>query len=192
MALQLDRVVRDGDGARDQSHLRTCQRGECVVVARRPRPRRPTHRRSGSDGGDRRCSGSRRRTGRRRGRRSDRSSSGRRRGVRRCVGSSGAGVAVGKASASQGICRFKPARDMLHIEAELLDVNEPARGEAVDVLLRAQPRDCLRRCQAGSVEHAQTVHHREQLEDVWWLVLLGCRQLAVLVRDGGGRHHPAV
>ena len=38
---------------------------------------------------------------------------------------------VGKAPASQGISRVKPARDILHVEAELLDLVEPAREEAV-------------------------------------------------------------
>ena len=33
-------------------------------------------------------------------------------------------------------------------------------------------------------EHAQGVHHREQLEDVRRVGLLGCRQLAALVRHG--------
>ena len=49
----------------------------------------------------------------------------RRGGVRRFAGSIGTGVAVGKAPASQGICWVK------HIEAELLDLVEPAREEAV-------------------------------------------------------------
>ena len=66
-ALRLDRVERDGDSDRGQSHLRTFQWGEGVFEARRPRPCRPTCSSSGSDGGDRRHSGRRRRTRRRRG-----------------------------------------------------------------------------------------------------------------------------
>ena len=114
-SLRMDRVQvgMDGDCARGQSHLRTFQRGEGVLEARRPRPCRLTPRRSGSDGGDRRRRG-------------------RQRGVR--VGSSGAGVAVRKAHGSQRIW-VKPARDMLHVEAEILDLVEPAREEAVDVMM---------------------------------------------------------
>ena len=148
VVLRLDRVGRDcdSDGARDQSHLSTCRRGESVWEAQRSRPCRPTRRRSGSDGGDRRRSARRRRTRRRAGSGNgnvDRRRSERRRGVHCCGGSSGAGVTVGKASASQGICRVEPAREVLHVEAELLDLVKPAREEALDVPLRAQPRDHL-------------------------------------------------
>ena len=104
VVLRLDRVGRDcdSDGARDQSHLSTCRRGESVWEAQRSRPCRPTRRRSGSDGGDRRRSARRRRTRRRGGSGNgivDRRRSERRRGVHRCGGSSGAGVTVGKACA---------------------------------------------------------------------------------------------
>ena len=193
MALRLDRVGRYGGGALGQWHLCACKRdeGPGVLEARRPRPCRPTRRRSGSDAGRRRPP--------------PRSLEGDPspprapargpplRWVERCR------VAVGKAPASQGICRVKPARDMLHVEAELLDLVEPAREEAVDVPLGAQPRDRLvvgserevrkdpRRTGSAAAKQvvsklAQGVHYREQLEDVRRVGLLGCPQLAALVR----------
>ena len=139
-----------------------------VEALSRPRPCRLTRRRSGLDDGDRRSSGRLRggaspQAAAAAGRpavtaaaavaggdpqgdsppqgsgSSDRRRSERRRGVRRCGKSSGAGVAVGKATARHGNCRVKAARDVLHIEAELLDLVDPAREEAFDVSLRAKP-----------------------------------------------------
>jgi hypothetical protein len=48
-------------------------------------------------------------------------------------------------AATQRISRVEAARNLFYVEAELLDLVEPAREKAVDVPLRAQPRDrdCL-------------------------------------------------
>ena len=74
----------------------------------------------------------------------DRRRSCRTRGARRCPGTDPAGPCGSrKAASGQRIGGVKAARDVLHVEVELLALVEPARKEAVDVPLRAQPRDRL-------------------------------------------------
>ena len=95
------------------------------------------------------------------------------------------------ASAGPGMLQLVngSAWDVLHVEAELLDLVEPAREEAVDVPLGAQPRDRLvvgserevrkdpRRTGSAAAKqvvskHAQGLYHRQQLEDVGRVNLL--------------------
>jgi hypothetical protein len=90
---------------------------------------------------------------------------------------------------------------VLHVEAKFLYLVEPARKEAVDIALRAQPRDRLvvrpqrevrtnprwaRGAAAQQVvpKHPQGVDHRQQLKNVSGVGLLRSRELAALVRDG--------
>ena len=102
------------------------------------------------------------------------------------------------AAASQGVGRVETTWNMLYVEAELLDLVQPARKEPVDVPLGAQPRDRLvvrpereiregpRR--AGSptskqvvAKHPKGVDHREQLEDVRWVGLFGSGEFTAFV-----------
>ena len=94
------------------------------------------------------------------------------------------------------------AGDVLHVEPELLDLVEPPREEAIDVLLGAQPRDGLvvspeveiRATARGAgsatvtaeqvvTEDPQGMYYRQQLQDMSRVRLLRGGQPAAFVGD---------
>ncbi len=114
-------------------------------------------------------------------------------------GPGGTGSKGSHRSARGGLqCRVESSRQVLHLNAELLDIIQPSSQERIDVPFGAEPCKCLIVSPLGEVrpdarraggpaaklvvpKHPECVYNGEKFEDVGGVRLLGCRELAALV-----------